>query len=84
MRGILVMAMFVASLTGATWNKFNAERELTVHTPATYAFDFEEHFANNSYRHIESAVAEPAQVMDVPCASRHVASDSVRPVPDVI
>ena len=84
MRGFLVMAMFVASLTGATWNKFNVERELTVDTPAAHAFDFEEHFVNNSYRLIESPLAEPVHVMDVPCTSRHVASDGHRPVPDVI
>ncbi len=84
MRGFLVMAMFVASLMGATWNKFDVERELTVDTPAAHAFDFEEHFVNNSYRPIESPLAEPAQVMDAPCASRHVASDTYRSVPDVI
>ena len=46
MRGFLVMAMFVASLTSATWNSFNVERELTVDIRANDAIDFGEHFVD--------------------------------------
>ena len=84
MRGFLVMAMFVASLSSATWNGFNVERELTVDTRTADAFAFEEHFAKNTWRLDESIVADAAQVMDAPCASRHVVSDTNRPVPDII
>ena len=84
MRGFLVMAMFVASLLSATWNGFNVEREMTVDTRAAHAFDFEEHFAKNSLRLDESVVAGPAQVMDTPCDSRRVVSDTYHPVPDII
>ncbi len=84
MRGFLVMAMFGASLSGSIWNGFNVERELTVDTRAADALDFEEHFAKNSWRLDESLVAGPAQVMDAPCAARHVVSDTYRPVPDII
>ena len=83
MRGFLVMAMFVASLSSAIWNGFNVERELTVDPRAVDAFNFEEHFARNSWRLDESLVAGPAQVMDAPCASRRVASDTYHPVPDI-
>jgi hypothetical protein len=84
MRGFLVMAMFVASLWSATWNGFNVEHELTVDTRAADAFDFEEPFAKNSWRLDESLVAGPARVIDAPCASRHVVSDSDHPVPEII
>ena len=84
MRGFLVMAMFVASLSSATWNGFNGERELTVDTRAADAFDFEEHFAKNSWRIDESLVSGPAQVMDAPCASRHVVSETYHAEPDII
>jgi len=84
MRGFLVMAMFVASLSSATWNGFNVELELTVDTPAADAFDFEEHFAKNQWRLDESLVAGPTRMIDTPCASRHVVSDSGHPVPDII
>ncbi len=84
MRGFLVMAMFVASLSSTTWNGFNVERESTVDTRAADAFDFEEHLANNSWRLDELLVAGPTQVMDAPCASRQVVSDTYHPVPDII
>jgi hypothetical protein len=84
MRGFLVMAMFVASLSSTTWNGFNVERELTVDTLAADALDLEEHFAKNSWRLDESLMAGPTQVMDAPCASRHVVSDTYHPVPDII
>jgi len=84
MRGFLVMAMFVASLSSATWNGFNVEPELTVDTGAADAFEFEEHFAKNTWRLDDSIVAYPAQVMDAPCASRHVVSDTDHPVPEII
>ena len=84
MRGFLVMAMFVASLSSSIWNGFNVERELTVDTRAADAFDMGEHFDKNSWRLDESLVAGPAEVMDTPCASRHVVSDTYHPVPDII
>jgi hypothetical protein len=84
MRGYLVMAMFVASLSSATWNGLNVERELTADTLAADALDLEEHFAKNSWRLDESLMAVPAQVMDAPCDSRHVVSDTNHPVPDII
>jgi hypothetical protein len=85
MRGFLVMAMFVASLLSSTWNGFNVERELAVDTRAADAFDFEEHFATNSWQLDESPVADPPlQVIDAPCASQHVVSDTYHPVSDII
>ena len=84
MRGFLVMAMFVASLSNSAWNGFNVERELTVDTRAADAFDFEEHFAKNSWQLDESLVAGPAQVIDASCDSLHVVSDTYFPVPDII
>ena len=85
MRGFLVMAMFVASLLSSTWNGFNVERELAFDTRAADAFDFEEHFAKNSWRLDESLVAGlPLQVIDAPCASQHVVSDTYHPVSDII
>ena len=84
MRGFLVMAMFVASLSSTTLNEFNAERELTVDILAADAVDFEEHLAKYSWRLDESPVAGPARVMDAPCASRHVVSDTYHPAPDII
>ncbi len=84
MRGFLVMAMFVASLSSATWNGFTVERELTVDTRAADAFDIGEHFIKNTWRPDESLVAGPAEVMDAPCASQHVVSDTDHPVPDII
>ena len=84
MRGFLVMAMFVASLTSATWNGFNVEHELTVDTRAPDAFDIGEHYVKNSWQLDESLIAGPSQVMDAPCALRHVVSDTDHPVPDII
>jgi len=84
MRGYLVMAMFAASLSSATWNGLNVERELTVDTLAADAVDIDEYFAKNSWRLDESLVVGPTQVMDAPCASRHVESDTHHPVPDII
>ncbi len=89
MRGFLVMAMFVASLTSATWNSFNVERELTVDIRADDAIDFGEHFVKNSWRIDESLVAGPTilagadEVKDTPCPSRHVVSDTYHPVTDI-
>ena len=84
MRGFLVIAMFVASLTSATLNGLNVERESTVDTRATDAVNTGEHFAKNSWRLDESIVANSAQVIDAPCASMRVVSDTDRPVPDII
>jgi len=85
MRGFLVMAMFVASLSSATWNGFTVERELAVDTRAADAFDSEEHLANNSWRLDESLVAgRPPQVIDAPCASLRVVRNTHHPVPDII
>ena len=84
MRGYLVMAMFAASLSSATWNGLNVERELTVDTFAADVVDIDEYFAKNSWRLDESLVADSTQVMDSPCASRHVESDTYHPVPDII
>ena len=84
MRGYLVMAMFAASLSSATWNGVDVERELTVDALAADAVDIDEYFAKNSWRLDESLVADPSQVMDAPCASRHIESDTYHPVPDII
>ncbi len=84
MRGFLVMAMFVASLSGATWNGFELEHELTVDTRTADAFNFEEDIAENSWRLDESIVAGTTQVMDAPCDSWHVANGTDYPVPDII
>ena len=84
MRGYMVMAMFVASLSSATWNGLNVERELTVDTLVADAVEIDEYFAKNSWRLDESLVADPSQVMDAPCASRHIESDTYHPVPDII
>jgi hypothetical protein len=82
MRGYLIMAMFAASLSSATWNGLNLERELTVGTLAADTVDIDEYFAKNSWRLDESLVAGPTKVVDAPCASRHIESD--HPVPDII
>jgi len=84
MRGYLVMATFAASLSSATWNGLNAERELTVDTLFADAVEIDVYFAKNSWRLDESLVAAPRLVMDAPCASRHIASDTYHPVPDII
>ena len=84
MRGYLVMAMFAASLSSATWNGLDVERELTVDTLAADVVDIDEYFAKNSWRLDESLVAGSTQVMDAPCASRHVESDTYHPAPDII
>ena len=84
MRGYMVMAMFVASLSSATWNGLNVERELTVDTLVADAVEIDEYFAKNSWRLDESLVADPSQVMDAPCASRHIESGTYHPVPDII
>lgn len=84
MRGYLVMAMFVASLLSATWNGLNLERALTVDTLAADAIEIDEYFAKNSWQLDESLVAGPTQVIDAPCASRHVESDTYHTVPDII
>jgi len=79
MRGYLVMAMFAASLSSATWNGLDVERELTVDTRAADAFDIGEHFVKNSWRLDESLVAGLAEVTDAPCPSLHVVSDTYHP-----
>jgi len=84
MRGYLVMAMFAASLSSATWNGLNVEHELTVDTLAADRVDIDEYFTKNSWRLDESLVVSSTQVMDAPCASRHVESDTYQPVPDII
>ena len=84
MRGYLVMAMFAASLSSATLNGLDVERELTVDTFAADVVDIDEYFAKNSWRLDESLVAGSTQVMDAPCASRHIESDTYHPVPDII
>jgi len=84
MRGYLVMAMFAASLSSATWNGLNLERELTIGTLAADTVDIDEYFAKNSWRLDESLVAGPTQVMDAPCASRQVESETYHSVPDII
>ena len=84
MRGFLVMAMLVASLSNSTWNEFNVESDLTVDTLVTDAVEIDEYFAKNSWRLDESLVADPSQVMDAPCASRHIESDTHHPVSDII
>ena len=84
MRGLLVMAMLVASFSSGTWNEFDVERELTVDTLAADIADFEEHVTKNLWQLDESFVASPAQVTDAPCASRHEVSDTDQPVPDII
>ena len=87
MRGFLVMAMLVASLSNSTWNGLNLERELTVGTlasDAADAVDIDEYFAKNSWRLDESLVAGPTKVVDAPCASRHIESGTDQPVPDII
>jgi len=84
MRGYLIMAMFAASLSSATWNGLNVERELTVDTLAADTVDIDEYFAKNLWRLDESFVVSPTQVKDAPCASLHVESDTSQPVPDII
>ena len=84
MRGYLVMAMFAASLSSATWNGVDVERELTVDALAADAVDIDEYFAKNSWRLDESLVADPSQVMDAPCASRHIESGTYHRGPDII
>ena len=84
MRGYLVMAMFAASLSSATWDGLNVERELTVDTLAADIVDIDKYFAKNSWRLDESLVAGSTQVLDAPCASPHVESDTNHAVPDII
>jgi hypothetical protein len=84
MRGFLVMAMFVASLSNSIWNEFNVEPGLTVDIRAADAFDIGEHFVKNPWLLDESTALGFAQVMDAPCASRHIESDTDHPVPDII
>ena len=84
MRGYLVMAMFAASLSSATWNGFDVERELTVDTFAADIVDIDEYFVKHSWRLDESLVAASTQVLDAQCASRHVESDTNHAVPDII
>ena len=84
MRGFLVMAMFVASLSAAIWNGSKLERELTVDTITVDVFNFEEDIAENSWRLDESLLPGITQVMDAPCDSWHVVSDTDYPVPDII
>jgi hypothetical protein len=83
MRGFLVMAMFVASLLGTTWDGFNVDVEFTVDARAADAFDIGEQFVTNSWGPDESPVIGPAQAIDAPCTSRHVASDIYQPVTDI-
>ena len=84
MRGFLVMAMLVASLSNSTWNEFNVEPDLTVDIRAADAFDIGDHFVKNPWPLDESPALRSAQVMDAPCASRHIESDTDHPVPDII
>ena len=84
MRGFLVMAMFVASLWNSTWNEFNVEPDLTVDIRAADAFDIGDQFVKNSWWLDESLVAGATKVVDAPCASRHIESDTDHPVPDII
>jgi len=84
MRGYLVMAMFAASLSSATLNGLNEESELTANTLAADVVEIDEYFAKNSWRFDESRVAVSTKVVDAPCASRHVESDTSRPVSDII
>jgi hypothetical protein len=84
MRGFLVMAMFVASLSTSIWNEFNVEPGLTVDIRAANAFDIGDHFVKNPWLLDESPALGSAQVMDAPCASRHIESDTDHPVPDII
>ncbi len=84
MRGYLVMAMFAASLSSATLNGLNAERELTADTLVADAVEIDEYFAKNSWRLDESLVAGPTKVVDAPCASLHIESDTDHPMPDII
>ncbi len=84
MRGFLVMAMFVASLSNSTWNEFNVEPDLTVEIRAADAFDIGDPFVKNSWWLDESLVAGSTKVVDAPCASRHIESDTDHPVPDII
>jgi hypothetical protein len=84
MRGYLVIAMFAASLSSATWNGLDVERDLTVDTFAADVAEIDGYFAKNSWRLDESLVAGPIHVMDAPCALRHVESDTDHPVPDII
>ena len=84
MRGLLVMAMLVASLSSGTWNEFDVERELTVDTLGADFADFEEHVTKNLWQLDESFVATHAQATNAPCASRHEVSDTDHPVPDII
>ncbi len=89
MRGLLVMAMLVASLLSGTWNEFDVERELTVDTLAADFADFEENLTKylsqlDLSQLDESFVASPALATDAPCASWHEVSDTDHPVPDII
>ena len=84
MRGYLVMTMFAASLSSATWNGLNVEHELAVDTFAADIVEIDDYFAKNSWRVDESLVASHTQVTDAPCALRHVESDTHQPVPDII
>jgi hypothetical protein len=84
MRGFLVMAMFVASLSNSIWNEFNVEPDLTVDIRAVDAFDIGDHFVKNPWLLDESPALGSAQVIDAPCASRHIESDTDHPVPDII
>ncbi len=84
MRGLLVMAMLVASLLSGTWNEFDVERELTVDTLAADFADFEENLTKYLSQLDESFVASPALATDARCALSHEVSDTDHPVPDII
>ncbi len=84
MRGFLVMAMLVASLSNSTWNEFNVEPDLPVDIRAADAFDIGDQFVKNSWWLDESLVDGPTKAVDAPCASRHIESDTDHPVPDII
>ncbi len=91
MRGLLVMAMLVASLSSGTWNEVDVERELTVDTLAADFADFEENLTkylsqlDESFVQLdESFVASPALATDAPCASWHEVSDTDYSAPDII
>ncbi len=84
MRGLLVMAMLVASLLSGTWNEFDVERELTVDTLAADFADFEENLTKYLSQLDESFVISPALATDAPCASWHEVSDTDYSAPDII
>ena len=76
MRGFLVMAMFVASLSSATWNGGGDTGEMVPDVRALEEFDFEVHFAKNTWRIDDVPAMGPVSTMDAPCDSRHAMIDT--------